>query len=53
MLKSIALGVLTVVVGPWIGFVLSLLVGLIIDPLVTRNVASSGNSDLFYSFILR
>jgi hypothetical protein len=53
MLKSIALGALTVVIGPWIGFVLSLLVGLIIEPLVTKNVTLSGSSDLFYSFILR
>jgi len=41
MLKSMALGVLTVVIGPWIGLVLSLLVGLIIDPLAQKHLAES------------
>jgi len=39
MVKSIALGILTVIIGPWIGFILSLLVGLIIDPIAEKNLA--------------
>jgi hypothetical protein len=39
IIKSIALGILTVVIGPWIGVVLSLLVGLIIDPVAEKNLA--------------
>ena len=39
MVKSIAPGILTVIIGLWVGFVLSLLIGLIIDPIAEKKLS--------------
>ena len=41
IVKSLAVGLVIIVISPWIGFALSLLVGLIVDPFVAKIVAES------------